>query len=221
LNADDHSAVWISFNRSLDRWTAQFFSNQPPKPHPMPNYLAGLERAVLSTPAPLLDLASPIADVRARESQADLRRIDINVRSQTDVGTLFLRFDKEVQPLSLKVEGREIVPILHSGSFTIALFGMGAKSTNLELTLKAPASSYFWLTDQSFGLPAGAPPRPNDVMATEGSDVTTVCRKYSRSETPATAFSIQRLGCYIQRGARSTPAVRQTRKGRNQTRTGT
>ncbi|HEY1939141.1 MAG TPA: M28 family peptidase [Candidatus Angelobacter sp.] len=178
LNADDHAAAWISLDRSPDSWTSQFFSNGLPKLQTMPDYLGGMQRPVLSAPALLVPLLPPLADIKVVENRNDIRKVRIDVRSQADVRGLFLTFSKQVQPLSLRIENREITPILGSANFTIALFGVGHENTSLELTVKAPANSNFWLSSQSIGLPLTMPARPNDFMAGEGSDITLISRKY-------------------------------------------
>jgi putative ATP-binding cassette transporter len=179
LNAGDHTAAWISFDRSPDSWTAQFFSRRQPTLQPMPDYLAGMQRPVLSTPAPALPLLPPLADIKVDENQNEVRRLHIDVKSQTDVRALFLTFSPQVQSLSIRIGGREITPSRGSGTFTLALFGMGRDHTILELAVKASAGANFWLSSQSVGLPVTVRPRPDDFMAGEGSDVTMTSQKYS------------------------------------------
>jgi hypothetical protein len=146
----------------------------------MPNYLAGFERPVLSGPAPALDLEPPIAEIKSNEVLGDLRKIRMNVKSQRNAGRIYLRFDKEAQPVSVNLASRELVPIRNSRSLTINLAGPFPSGADLELTFKARSGVAFWIMDRSYGLPVDrARTRPQDVIAGQGSDETTVCRKYS------------------------------------------
>ena len=62
LNADDHTARWITFDRGLDSWTSQFITNKP-QPQSAPNYLSGAQRPVLSAPVTPGGLLPPVADI--------------------------------------------------------------------------------------------------------------------------------------------------------------
>jgi hypothetical protein len=180
LNADDHSAAWISYDRSLDSWTSQFITNRQQQPQPMPNYLAGFQRPVLSGPAPLLELPPPIAEIKSSESLGNLRRVRMHVRSPRNAGRIYLDFGKEIQPISIKIAGREVVPIQNSRGLTISLVGPFPDGADLELAFKAQPGVAFWIMDRSYGLSeAQTRIRPQDFMAGEGSDETMVCRKYS------------------------------------------
>ena len=179
LNADDHTALWISYDLSLDKWTSQFFPDKPVSRQPMPAYLAGSSRPVFSTPASLIDMSPPVADVRIEESQGGLRKIRMNLRSERNANALIVTFAQGVQPVSAKFGTRDIDIRQNSSPLTIVLLGMGGQATDLDLTVKAPSALSFWLIDRSFGLPVQTRPRPDAFIASEGSDVTLVCRKYS------------------------------------------
>jgi hypothetical protein len=62
----------------------------------------------------------------------------------------------------------------------ISLLGMDADGTDLELTVKATGKISFWLADQSYGLPAGVPPRLEEDAASiyAPTDQIWVSRKY-------------------------------------------
>lgn len=179
LNADDHTAVWISYDRSIDNWTAQFFQNRPLDSQPAPSYLGGSRKRVLSTSALPQDLAPPVADIKADDKSGDMHQIKVNIRAPRNATAIYLRFDTDVQPLSVRIGGREITVGHYSGAAAIKLYGVEAQGMDLVITLQARSGVSFWLMDQSVGLPIEAQPRPSDVMAGDGSDVTLVCRKYS------------------------------------------
>ena len=92
---------------------------------------------------------------------------------------LYLSFNRDVEPVSVQVAGRDVPVHRNRDSFSIGLFGMGDKETDLQLTLKDSSSISFWLMDQSIGLPGQIRPRPSNFIAGEGSDVTMICRQYS------------------------------------------
>lgn len=179
LDADNHTAAWLSFDRSPDTWTSQFIPDAHQQPKPMPDYLAGLQRPVLSSPAPVHDVAPPVADVTANETVNDLHKVRMNVRSQRNATRIFMAFDKDVQPTAIKIAGREVVPSQKAQGLKISFFGAFPKGVDLELTFKSQSGVGFWIMDQSYGLPeSGVSARPQNLMASEGSDLTIVCRKY-------------------------------------------
>jgi MFS family permease len=183
LNADDNSAVWISFDHSVDDWTAQFFPQQPPDSKPAPNYLGGSSKKVLSASATAQRLPPPQAEIETNEKSGDVYRIKMKVRSQRDASAIYLKFGTDSQPLSVRVGAREATFRPDSGPTAISLHGIGAQGIELDLTIRARSGVSFWLMDESTGLPMEARPRPSDFMADfmagDGSDVTFVCRKYS------------------------------------------
>jgi len=177
LDADHHTAVWLSYDSSLDNWTSQFIPVT--SQHPQPNYLAGLQWPVLSGPASALELAAPVAEVKANEIVGNLRRIRLNVRSLRNTNSIDLGFDKGAQPIAIKIAGREIVPRQSSQGLTISLVGPFPEGADLELMFKSQSSVVLWLLDRSYGLPdIGVRVRPQNTMAGEGGDQTIVCRKY-------------------------------------------
>jgi MFS family permease len=179
LNADDHRAAWISYDLSADEWTAQFFAGQKPLRQPMPDFLAGVQRPVLSAPASPLALAPPAAEIKMDQKDGDTRRVHVQLQSQRKARALWMTFDNDIRPISVRIGGREIIPRHGAGQFSIGLLGMEDTNVDLQLTFKASSAISFWLIDQSSGLPAQIRPRPDNFIAGNGSDVTLVCRKYS------------------------------------------
>jgi hypothetical protein len=180
LNADNHSAEWISYDGFLDPWTIRVFGLEKPQSRPMPDYLAGSQWPVLSAPASALDLPPPVAEVKADEKDGDVHRLRLSVRSQRNANVLRLGFSKDVQVVSIRCGGREISSASNSPIVNISLLGMDANATDLELTVRATGKISFWLADQSYGLPAGAPPRLEEDAASiyAPTDQIWVCRKY-------------------------------------------
>jgi hypothetical protein len=177
LNADDNSAVWITYDQKSDEWTRQFFGANKPAPHPLPNYLAGFARPLISASTPALPLLPPLIENVEHKQEGGLHRLKLRLRSQRKAETLYLRFPDDVQPVAAKVAGRDVA--VHKGSrFGLTLYAMGDEGVELELTLHAPSALSFWIMDRSYGLPVNTQPRPSNIIGIDGSDVTYVCRKY-------------------------------------------
>jgi hypothetical protein len=177
LNADDNSAVWISYDRKPDDWTRQFFGANKPAPHPMPNYLAGLTRPLISAGTSAFLLLPPLIENVEHKQEGGVHRLKLRLRSQRKAETLYLKFPDDVQPIAARVAGRDIA--VHKGSrFGLTLYAMGDEGVELELTVTAPSALSFWVMDRSYGLPVNTQPRPSNIIGVEGSDVTYVCRKY-------------------------------------------
>jgi MFS family permease len=177
LNADDNTAVWISYDPKPDDWTRQFFGANKSAPHPMPNYLAGFARPLISASTPTLPLLPPLIENVEHKQEGGLHRLKLRLRSRRKAETLYLRFPDGVQPVAAKVAGRD-VPVHKGTRLNLTLYAMGDEGVKLELTVQAPSALSFWVMDRSYGLPVNTQPRPSNIIGAEGSDVTYVCRKY-------------------------------------------
>jgi Peptidase family M28 len=179
MNADEHSALWISYEHTADAWTSQFFPNKSSRFQPAPDYLAGSQRPVLSAAARMLNMEAPVAEIKTDKRDGTLRKLSMNVRSKRNADVILLTLGSDVRLVSIKVGNRDIIANQNSGYFRLSLLGMDSGEANLELTVDAPSKLTFWLADESFGLPNGIRERPETFIADEGSDATLVCRKYS------------------------------------------
>ena len=177
LNADDNSAVWISYDRKPDDWTRQFLGTNLQAARPLPNYLAGLARPLISASTPAVPLPPPLIENVEHKQEGGLHRLKLRLRSQRKAETLYLRFPDNVQPVAVKVAGRD-VPVHKGSRFGLNLYAMGDEGVELELTVQAPSALSFWVMDRSYGLPVNAKPRPSNIIGGDGSDVTYVSRKY-------------------------------------------
>lgn len=177
LNANNNTAVWLSFDPRLDDWTRQFMGPNHQAPHPLPDYLAGLPRPVISASTSTLPLAPPLIENLEHKQEGTLHRLKMRIRSQRKAETLYLRFPDDVQPVSAKVAGRD-VPVHKGSRFGLTLYAMGDEGVELELAVTTPSTLSFWVMDRSYGLPVNTQPRPANIVGMDGSDVTYVCRKY-------------------------------------------
>jgi hypothetical protein len=177
LNTDENSAAWITYDQKPDGWTRQFFLTNAQGPQPIEKYLAGLSRPLLAAKAPVLPLLPPVMENVEHTQAGGVHRLKFKIRSQRNAGALYLRFLQDVQPVSMKVAGRDI-PVHKGGRFGLTWFGLGNESLELEFEVAGPSVS-LWLMDRSNNLPVDVPPRPADLIIQDGSDVTFVCRKYT------------------------------------------
>ena len=178
LNANDNTAAWISYDQQPDDWTRQFVGPNKQAPHPMPDYLAGLPRPVISATTSALPLAPPLIENVEHKQEGGVHRLKLRLRSQRKAETLYLRFPDNVQPVSAKVAGRD-VPVHKGGRFGLTLYAMGDEGVEIELAVTAFSTLSFWVMDRTYGLPVETQPRPPNIVGTDGSDVTYVCRKYT------------------------------------------
>jgi len=178
VNTDDQTAVWVSYDATPDRFTSQFITDKAPKSQTLPRYLPSSQRRAISAPAPVVSLQPPVAEIKADEVNGDVHTLRMTVRSQReDADSMVLKFESAVQPVSLKISGRDIAPNQTSSELTLVFYGVGTKGAEVDLTIKAPSGISFWLGDQSLGLPDKRP-RPENLMPGQGSDETIVCRRY-------------------------------------------
>lgn len=178
LNADDNTAAWISYDQVPDDWTRQFLGTNTQDPHPVPNYLAGFARPMLSAKAPALPLLPPLIENVEHKQEGATHTLKLRLRSQRKAEALYLRFADDVQPVSAKLAGRD-VQVHKGGRFGLTLHAMGDEAVEIELAVTGGSKLSFWVMDRSYGLPADTKPRPPNIMGMDSSDVTYVCRKYS------------------------------------------
>ena len=176
LNADDHTAAWISDDSTLDGYTVQFLGKAPNK-KPVPTYLPGSLRIPFSATAPPMDLQPPIGEIAVDEQKGNLHRLRMHVRSQRAADFIVLRFDPSVNPVSLEISGRNVKLRSGQSGLLMRLYGMGTEGADLDVTMNAPSGVSFWVSDYSAGLPTIVR-RPAELIAAQGSDQTVVCRKY-------------------------------------------
>jgi hypothetical protein len=177
VNADDHTAAWLSDDRGSDAYTAQFLPGGALKRQPIPNFLAGSPRPVLSGAAPVIALQPPVTEIKANEQEGDLHHVRMNVKSQRGANRIVLRFDPGVKLISVKISGRIVTPSPNSTG-PLVLYGIDSEGANLEFTASAHSGVSFWLADYSVGVPTTRQ-RPPTLIASQGSDETVVSRKYT------------------------------------------
>jgi hypothetical protein len=177
LNADDNTAVWISTDSQPDDWTKHFLTDKPTA-RPVPNYLAGQPRPYLSAGAPVVQLSAPVIENVDHRKDGNTHTLKLTLRSTRNAQVLYLKFGEDVQPVSVRLAGRD-VPVHTRGRFGVTLYGIGEKGIDLEIAVSTTSPLSFWVMDRSMGLPVSTQPRPDNIVGADGSDVTFVCRKYT------------------------------------------
>ncbi|HEY2499594.1 MAG TPA: M28 family peptidase [Candidatus Angelobacter sp.] len=184
LDANDGTGRWISYDIRLDQWTNQFFPSPQREHQPLPDFLAGSSRPVFSAPTAAFNLPAPIATVLSDEADGEIHRLHVKVKSLRGADVLYLRFNKEVQGISVNINGREASLPKTGGWLRLTLSGMGVSESDLKFVLRTPSVVSFWVMDESPGLPGSVSARPANFIAWYGSDVTLVCRKYTLERSP-------------------------------------
>lgn len=181
LDADSHSAAWISRDRVPDSWLKQVFG-APGKRMSLPNYLGGSTTEVLAVTTSPVELPAPEVVVRSHEEVGNIYMLHLRARSPRHASTLQITFDSTASVLSANIAGRSLAvgsdpkqkPVL-----AVRLYGVYQDVVDIDLKLKANPGSKFWILDQSAGLPIDIPARPDNIIGRQSSDMTLVCRRYS------------------------------------------
>lgn len=178
LNADDHTAVWISRDHSVDSWTSQFFPVRARSQKSVPACFAGDSASVITAPAPTIDLIPPVAEVKSDVREQNGRELRLIVRSMRQAYAIHLRLADGIKGSSLTINGRNITLAPSSSLFKISLYGMADKEVELRLQLSTSSNISFTLADESIGLPNIAPARSQEFVPDFESDTTFVSRTY-------------------------------------------
>jgi len=178
VNADTHKAAWISYDQSLDAWTAKVISSKTEARVAAPAYLAGSEQPVFIAPAKLIEMPDPTAEKESDQQDGEFRHVRIRIASARKAAVTSLIFDVQSRPESIRIGERMIRLSRSPDAERLRLFGWEDKNVELEFTFRGPQKLSFWLMDQTFGLPTALSSRPAELMAADGSDVTLIVRKY-------------------------------------------
>jgi Predicted aminopeptidases len=174
LNADNGKAVWASFDKSPDEWTAQYLSAHPGS-EIMPQFFYGnSQRPFLQSPASVESLAAPSVAVLSDSTNNDVRTLRFNVSSPRRASVFAIYFDSELEVLNATVNGKRIESNSTPASkarekqWAMMYYGIPAEGIELVLDLRANVPVKMRVVDQSYGLPEtqNTPytPRPSNVI---------------------------------------------------------
>jgi len=181
LDSDRHTAAWISGDRVPDRWVARVMPENSRRHQPMPDYLANSSLPVWTAPAQALELSAPLIEVVSDIKSGDTHNIVLTLRSQRDARVMHVNLGPDITVVSARIAGRDVPfwskPQQPSRMWSMTLYGWGQRDIRVEMKLKSSTNPTLWVADESAGLPLSPAPRPSDLIAWYGSDVTLVNRK--------------------------------------------
>jgi hypothetical protein len=185
LNADQHTAAWLSYDDMPDNWTAQFLGDQPRKGQ-QPAFTIGSDFTVLASDAPVLVLEAPVARVTSDDFRDGVRTLLLHLSSPRHANAMLVKFSAEADILSLKFNSRKYSIGTDRGPHSLwdlRYFALPTDGFDLEVRLSSQGPIRCWVGDRSLGLPQiparSYRLRPNEVMSWYGSDVTVVGRQYT------------------------------------------
>lgn len=176
-NASEKAARWISTDRSIDSWTAQFFPASSEQTS-QPNFMTGDLRPVFASPAPWLSMPAPLVEIESKQGQSQIRDVRLTINSPRHADIIHLDFPETVHCLAVKIGGRKVPFQQQLSGLDITLYGMAQDQINVELRMHAPAGTSFWAMDETYGLPLAPKPRPDDLMPSYVKETTRVSRQY-------------------------------------------
>ena len=118
-----------------------------------------------------------IEDVQ-HTTNGNLHKLKLTVKSQRRADVIYVRFANDVEPVSIRLEGRDF-PVRKDGRFGFTLFGLAGRSAEIEVAATTKSQLSFWVMDMSYGLATKTPVRPENLIGSSNSDATFVCRKYT------------------------------------------
>lgn len=185
VNVDEPRAAWLSYDNAPDQWTEQFLTNSRNR-GANPELTVGSSRPVLAHPAELIPVAPPTAAVISDAVVNGARNLKLHIASPRNADMLLMRLPGDVNLLSVTINNREHTiegGADASGPWLLRYNAIPPEGVDIELRLASAGSLRFWLGDRSLGLPEisgqSYRPRPDDMMATYGSDVILIGRKYT------------------------------------------
>jgi hypothetical protein len=163
FDADSAKASWISFDEKSDDWTTQFLTSHPQSDTVSIFATAGGD-AVLKAPAPALSVPLPLIKIVADSTTGSERALQLQISSPRHARVIWVIVQNAVVVRGA-LEGRELQLVesdIRNKLWGFIFVGLPPEGVRLDLTVKAPGTPQFTLTDQSDGLPEvpGFSPRP-------------------------------------------------------------
>jgi len=184
LNVDQRKAKWVSYDEATDSWTRQFLGTNPSKGSAVA-FTVGSDRNCLSADAPLVNLEAPSASVVSDRMKDAVRMLRLHLVPARHAQTMVVRLPAEadLRSVTWNDRTREIHASEDKQPWSLRYDAVPPEGVDLELHLRGPRPLQVWLADWSPGFPEIAgrtyDPRPDDLMADGGSDITLVGRQYT------------------------------------------
>ncbi len=164
MDFDTGQAYWLSADRELDEWTAQFFSG-PDGRETMEEFIPGDSTEYLKAPAPAAPFPKPQLDIVSDRVEAGRRILDLRLDSPRDAQRTYLKVTSDVKVHRAKVLGHTLRGRRHwQLNFDI----LPREGVDLRLEAEPGAPLIINVREVSYGVPTfpSVQPRP-DWMATE------------------------------------------------------
>lgn len=172
LNADDNTAVWATYDETLDTWTKDFITDNPDEASDLKDYTIGSKYKSgfsFTKKAPIKAINKPVIEVFNDTIIGDLRHIEVCIMSQRNVNRIEVFSDSTNIYKSFKVNGVNVPIDEESGN----AFNKRNKSRlfsyhvtddeplnmifsvpkNQETTFKIYEASYNLLENEQFSVP--------------------------------------------------------------------
>jgi hypothetical protein len=175
-NAVDGAAYWVSDNARLDSWTATYFGAQPQR-RALPALFGPDARPMWVQPAPALPAPGPSIRLVSDTTSAGKRMVSLDIASARAAPVLAASVDG-LAVASASIQGHAAAG---AAKWRVDLSGMGATLLRIDLVVAPGRPFTVRVHDRSYGLPAGAGPRPAtmQVQPFGASDTVTLVRTMS------------------------------------------
>jgi Peptidase family M28 len=152
LDADNGTARWISADRRLDAWTAQFFPGDPSRADAE---VDGEAVSAFVAQAPIVDLAVPQARVASDKVVSGGRELRLRLSSPRNAPTLAVTVDAPSAISAATLEGvpLELGSAGSDGRLELTYAGLPRAGVTLTLSLASDEPVSIELADSSHGLP--------------------------------------------------------------------
>ncbi len=108
LNADDNTAVWATYDETLDAWTKEFITDYPDEASDLKDYTIGSKYKSgfsFTKKAPIKAINKPVVEVSNDTIIGNLRHIEVCITSQRNVNRIEIFSDSTNIYKSFKVNG--------------------------------------------------------------------------------------------------------------------
>jgi hypothetical protein len=170
LDADAGAARWISFDRSPDDWTGQFFPDDATRAgHDRPVYGSA---TAFSAPAPLVEIARPEVGVLSDTTEGEVRTLEMRLSSPRGTTEMATAIQAAGPILAASVDGRPLdlgdYAPAGDGELDIIYANVPATGWTLTLQVQSPEPVLIEIEEATDGLPElpgmTIAPRPADTM---------------------------------------------------------
>ena len=187
LDLDSHKACWVSGDKSIDSWTAQFFKGN--EKGTLEEFFPGRQTRYFKAEAPAADIPGPQVEKLEDAVVSGTRTTRLRITSPRKVPVVELSIFGPEQVLSVAVDGREISG--GKGNLTLH-FDVFPRSGSVELVIKTTADGTLGVrikeTSYSLAEAPGFRPRaanmtrrPNTLDWFEGNDLSGDCLLVTRT----------------------------------------